>query len=67
MARFTRSDRWSITQDGKLRLPKIGDLKVKWTRDLPSDPSSVTLVKDRSGRYWASFVVETDPAADILL
>ncbi|GAA3370322.1 RNA-guided endonuclease TnpB family protein [Streptomyces sannanensis] len=65
-ARFTRSDRWSITEDGKLRLPKIGGLKVKWTRDLPSEPSSVTLVKDRSGRYWASFVVETDPAADIL-
>jgi putative transposase len=65
-ARFTRSDRWSITEDGKLRLPKIGDLKVKWTRDLPSEPSSVTLVKDRSGRYWASFVVKTDPAADTL-
>jgi putative transposase len=47
-------------------LPKIGDIKVKWTRDLPSAPSSVTLIKDRSGRYWASFVVETDPAADIL-
>ncbi|MEU9081043.1 hypothetical protein [Streptomyces sp. NPDC048357] len=28
-ARFTRSDWWSITKDGKLRLPKIGDLKVK--------------------------------------
>ncbi|MBW1596342.1 transposase [Streptomyces sp. JJ38] len=65
-ARFTRSDRWSITETGKLRLLKIGDLKVKWTRNLPSDPSSVTLVKDRSGRYWASFVVESNPAADIL-
>ncbi|MFG2582876.1 RNA-guided endonuclease InsQ/TnpB family protein [Streptomyces malaysiensis] len=65
-ARFTRSDRWLITENGKLRLPKIGDLTVKWTRDLPSAPSSVTLIKDRSGRYWASFVVETDPAADIL-
>jgi putative transposase len=65
-ARFTRSDRWSITDDGRLRLPKIGEIRVRWTRDLPSEPSSVTLVKDRSGRYWASFVVETDPAADIL-
>ncbi|OEV05148.1 RNA-guided endonuclease InsQ/TnpB family protein [Streptomyces oceani] len=65
-ARFTRSDRWAITEGSRLRLPKIGDLKVKWTRDLPSVPSSVTLVKDRSGRYWASFVVETDPAADVL-
>jgi putative transposase len=65
-ARFTRSDRWSITEDRRLRLPKVGDVRVKWTRDLPSDPTSVTLIKDRSGRYWVSFVVESDPAADIL-
>ncbi|MET9886966.1 RNA-guided endonuclease TnpB family protein [Streptomyces sp. NPDC006430] len=64
-ARFTKSDRWSITEDGRLRLPKIGDVRVKWTRDLPSAPTSVTLIKDRSGRYFASFVVDTDPAADI--
>lgn len=65
-ARFTKSDRWSITEDGRLRLPKIGDVRVKWTRDLPSDPTSVTLIKDRSGRYFVSFVVESDPYADIL-
>lgn len=65
-ARFTANSRFKITEGGKLRLPKIGDLKVKWTRDLPSDPTSVTLIKDRSGRYFVSFVVESDPAADIL-
>jgi putative transposase len=65
-ARFTKSDRWSITEDGRLRLPKIGNVRVKWTRDLPSAPTSVTLIKDRSGRYFASFVVDTDPAADLL-
>jgi putative transposase len=65
-ARFTRSDRWSITHDGRLRLPKIGDVWVKWTRDLPSAPTSVTLIKDCSGRYWASFVVETNLADDLL-
>ena len=64
-ARFTRSDRWSITADGKLRLPKIGDVRVRWSRSLPSPPTSVTLIKDRSGRYWASFVVETDPVDDL--
>lgn len=57
-ARYTRSDRWSITKGGKLRLPKVGDVKVKWSRRLPSDPSSVTVVKDAAGRYFASFVVE---------
>jgi putative transposase len=57
--RFTANARWSITPGRTLRLPKIGDVKVKWSRKLPSVPSSVTVVKDSAGRYFASFVVET--------
>ncbi|MEU7913170.1 RNA-guided endonuclease InsQ/TnpB family protein [Microbispora bryophytorum] len=57
--RFTRNARFSVTAGGKLRLPKIGDVPVRWSRDLPSEPSSVTVVKDAAGRYFASFVVET--------
>jgi putative transposase len=60
--RFTANARWSITSGGKLRLPKIGDVQVKWSRTLPSVPSTVTVVKDSAGRYFASFVVETGPA-----
>ncbi|MFI6738241.1 RNA-guided endonuclease InsQ/TnpB family protein [Nonomuraea sp. NPDC050451] len=56
--RFTRNARFAITAAGKLRLPKIGDVAVRWSRNLPSQPSSVTVVKDASGRYFASFVVE---------
>ncbi|MFF9179005.1 RNA-guided endonuclease InsQ/TnpB family protein [Streptomyces sp. NPDC014793] len=59
--RFTANARWSITPGQKLRLPKIGDLKMKWSRTLPSTPSTVTVVKDSAGRYFASFVVETGP------
>ncbi|WP_340560808.1 RNA-guided endonuclease InsQ/TnpB family protein [Streptomyces sp. GSL17-111] len=59
--RFTANARWSVTPGGKLRLPKIGDVKVKWSRTLPSAPSTVTVVKDCAGRYFASFVVETGP------
>ncbi|WP_081973959.1 RNA-guided endonuclease InsQ/TnpB family protein [Kitasatospora phosalacinea] len=59
--RFTANACWSITAGGKLRLPKIGDVKVKWSRTLPSTPSTVTVVKDSAGRYFASFVVETGP------
>ncbi|MEU8059982.1 RNA-guided endonuclease InsQ/TnpB family protein [Microbispora bryophytorum] len=55
--RFTRNARFSITGE-KLRLPKIGDVPVRWSRTLPSEPSSVTVVKDAAGRYFASFVVE---------
>ncbi|MEU7880336.1 RNA-guided endonuclease InsQ/TnpB family protein [Microbispora bryophytorum] len=57
--RFTRNARFSVTPGGKLRLPKIGDVPVRWSRDLPSEPSSVTVVKDAAGRYFASFVAAT--------
>jgi len=57
--RFTVNARWAVTPGGKLRLPKIGDVDVKWSRRLPSSPSSVTVVRDNTGRYFASFVVET--------
>ncbi|WP_446225752.1 RNA-guided endonuclease InsQ/TnpB family protein [Nocardia sp. IBHARD005] len=56
--RFTKNARFAVTASGKLRLPKIGDLDVRWSRELPSEPSSVTVVKDAAGRYFASFVVE---------
>ncbi|MGW5484563.1 RNA-guided endonuclease InsQ/TnpB family protein, partial [Streptosporangium sandarakinum] len=56
--RFTKNARFTVTAGGKLRLPKIGDVAVRWSRDLPSEPSSVTVIKDAAGRYFASFVVE---------
>ncbi|MCR8576528.1 RNA-guided endonuclease InsQ/TnpB family protein [Streptomyces sp. Isolate_219] len=59
--RFTANARWKITPGGDLVLPKIGDVRVKWSRALPSIPSTVTVVKDAAGRYFASFVVETGP------
>ncbi|MFD5518032.1 RNA-guided endonuclease InsQ/TnpB family protein [Streptomyces sp. NPDC127066] len=62
--RFTANARWKITGGGRLLLPKIGEVAVKWSRVLPSTPSSVTVVKDAAGRYFASFVIETDPDAD---
>ncbi len=61
--RFTANARWSITPGHKLRLPKIGDVPVRWSRALPSPPSSVTVIKDAAGRYFASFVVQARPGA----
>ncbi|GAB3883882.1 RNA-guided endonuclease TnpB family protein [Microbispora bryophytorum subsp. camponoti] len=57
--RFTRNARFSVTPGGKLRLPKIGDVPVRWSRDLPAEPTSVTVIRDAAGRYFASFVAET--------
>ncbi|MBB4922054.1 putative transposase [Kitasatospora kifunensis] len=58
--RFTRNG-FRIRGNGKLNLAKVGDVRVKWSRTLPADPSSVTIVLDPSGRYHASFVVDVEP------
>ncbi|MEB3283600.1 MAG: transposase, partial [Lyngbya sp.] len=44
----------------KISLAKIGNLKIIWSRPLPSSPSSVTVIKDAANRYFLSFVVETN-------
>ena len=49
---------FSIRPNGRLYVAKVGEIKVRWSRQLPSEPSSVTVVKDAAGRYFASFVVE---------
>jgi putative transposase len=48
-------------KDGKVYLAKIGDLKPIWSRELPSEPSSITVIKDCANRYFLSFVVEIQP------
>ena len=48
-------------KDGRVYLAKIGDLKPVWSRKLPSEPSSVTVIKDCANRYFLSFVVEIQP------
>jgi putative transposase len=55
--RLTRNG-FTVRPDGRLYVAKVGDLGVVWTRPLPSEPSSVTVVKDAAGRYHARFVVE---------
>lgn len=63
-ARFTRNAKFKVLGNGRLRLPKIGDLKVSWSRELPSEPSSVTVIKTLTGKYYASFVVAVDDEAE---
>ena len=61
--RFTANARFRLLPNERLRLPKIGDVPVRWSRPLPSEPSSVTVIKDSAGRYFASFVVQIRPPA----
>jgi putative transposase len=46
----------------RLYVAKVGEIKVRWSRPLPSPPSSVTVICETDGRYYASFVVEREPA-----
>jgi putative transposase len=59
--RFTANACFKVLGNGKLRLPKIGELEVRWSRLLPASPSSVTVIRDAAGRFFASFVVEVTP------
>jgi len=67
--RYTNNARYKIhTVEGKsalLRLPHVGDLALVWSRELPEAPTSVTIIKEADGRYYASFVVKVNdhPAA----
>jgi putative transposase len=56
--RFTANSRFKILPNGRLRLAKVGDVEVRWSRPLPAAPASVTVIRDAAGRFFASFVVQ---------
>ncbi|MEO3862953.1 RNA-guided endonuclease TnpB family protein [Acrocarpospora sp. B8E8] len=62
-ARFTRTA-FRLPDDGTLYLAKIGNIEVRWSRELPAAPSSV--IQDAAGRYFASFVIEVEDAGQVL-
>ncbi|WP_394616477.1 RNA-guided endonuclease InsQ/TnpB family protein [Lentzea sp. JNUCC 0626] len=55
--RLTRNG-FSIRPNGRLYLAKAGEVRVRWSRDLPSEPTSVTIIRDPDDHFYASFVVE---------
>jgi putative transposase len=58
-ARLTRGG-FSFKGNG-VYLAKIGIVNPILSRKLPSEPSSVTIIKDCANRYFLSFVVEIEP------
>jgi len=58
-ARF-RVGGFSLKGNG-IYLAKMGIVNPIWSRKLPSEPSSVTVIKDCANRYFLSFVVEVQP------
>jgi putative transposase len=47
-------------KDGRLRLAGGVVIPVVWSRDLPSEPSSVRVFQDSLGHWYASFVVRRE-------
>ena len=46
-------------KEGQLFIAKSKEpLAIKWSRELPSEPSSITISKDRAGRYFVSMLCE---------
>ena len=58
--RLTRNG-FSVRPSGRLFVAKVGEVRVRWSRDLPSEPSSVTVIREPDGHYYASFVVDVPP------
>lgn len=58
-ARYTKSG-FKLTDGRRLYIGKLGVLRLRWDRSLPSYPSSVTIIKEATGRFFVSFVVEVD-------
>jgi putative transposase len=52
---------FSLRDDGTVYVAKVGNLKVTWSRRLPAVPTSLTVTKDSCGRYFLSFVLDTEP------
>ena len=44
--------------NGRLFVAKVGEVRVRWSRELPAQPSSVTIIREPDGHYYASFVVD---------
>jgi putative transposase len=59
-ARLTRRG-FSMKENGGVYLAKIGIVNPIWSKNLPSEPSSVTVIKNCANRYFLSFVVEIQP------
>ncbi|MEW2360162.1 RNA-guided endonuclease TnpB family protein [Spirillospora sp. NPDC029432] len=57
--RLTRAG-FRLRSNGRLYAARIGEISVRWSRPLTSEPTSVTIIKDSAGRYFASFVVDVE-------
>jgi putative transposase len=57
---FRVPQHFSITEKGKLKLPKMTPIKMVIHREIEGEIKSVTITKTASGKYYASIVTELE-------
>ena len=61
-AKFTKNAGFTVAETthgvGFVRLPKVGHVRFALSRFLPSEPTSVTFIREADGRFYVSFVVD---------
>jgi putative transposase len=48
---------------GGVRVAKIGQVRLQWSRDMSCEPSGVTVIREGDGRHEASFAVQVATTA----
>src|SRR5215210_4775160 len=65
---FTYAQSGFVLKDGKLRLSKIGDVKIKLHRPIEGKVKTLTVTRSATGKWYACFSVEVEaqplPASD---
>jgi transposase len=46
---------------GEVKVPKVGWVRFRWSRDVPDDVKSYWVTRDRAGRWHVAFAVIPDP------
>jgi putative transposase len=46
---------------GQVRVPKVGWVRFRWSRDVPADARSFRVTRDRAGRWHVAFAAIPDP------
>lgn len=57
-AEYTKSAfKWDAANH-QLTVAKLGKLKIRWSREFKSSPTTTTITKDRADRYFVTFVLD---------
>jgi putative transposase len=62
-----RGSHWDVRRlsrkVGQVRIPKVGWVRFRWTRDVPAEAKSFRVNRDRAGRWHVCFAVIPPPIA----